>query len=264
MNFKCNQFISNGFECRTIHPFPNPAWEDVSTMVMDTYQASSNTDIYFGMNSKHTNFPKVKQNKIRKNIVYQLEQMDPAVPWANPTYFDRLKTFDEVWDYDKGNIDFLATQNITARYKPLQFSQSLKKASPHIFMDIDALFIGAMNPHRKTILDSIQAKGINLLVTSNIWDSNVLYGFYARSKIILNIHYYPCNIQEQCRIFPMIINGKCVVSEPSRENHFGNYIVETHPEKMADTVQELLTNDGWKAYNSISNSFRKTSYYLND
>ena len=48
--------------------------------------------------------------------------------------------------------------------------------------------------------------------------------YIARSKIILNIHYYPTNIFEMARAFYLLINKKAVVSELSPNSEVPGYI----------------------------------------
>ena len=66
-----------------------------------------------------------------------------------------------------------------------------------------------------------------------------------RSKIILNIHHCKdYNRQEQPRIFYALMNKKCVVSQPSTKNYFGEAIVEAND--IVKAVKNLIKDDKYK------------------
>jgi len=259
-NHLCDVFYSQGHLCRIFRPFPIVAFSDVSLMIQDTYRASRPVDIYLGINVSEAH-----PDKERFNIVYQLEQLDACVPrWTTDEYFSRLFNFNEIWEYDSGNIEYLKARGISARYKPLQYAETLALATPYAFKDIDVLFVGSINNRRKAILDEIQKLGINLLVISGSQSSELIYNYISRAKITLNLHYYSCNIQEQCRILPLVVNNKYVLSEPSRKNYFEGFIIELKSDKIPITIQQILNNGSWNLPATLSREYKKKSKYLND
>jgi hypothetical protein len=82
--------------------------------------------------------------------------------------------------------------------------------------------------------------------------NDVLDRYIERSKIILNIHFYETAIQEQVRLFYPMINNKCIVSETSRRNYYGNIIRQAPPESLGAACKYLLETNGWKSVASES------------
>ena len=259
-NHLCDVFYSYGHQCRIFRPFPIVAFSDISLMIQDTYRANMPVDIYLGINVSE-----VYPDKERFNIVYQLEQLDESVPrWTTDEYFSRLGQFNEIWEYDSGNVEFLKSRGIAVRYKPLQYAETLELANPYAFKDIDVLFVGSINDRRKAILDKIRKLGINLLVVSSSQSPELIYNYISRAKIILNLHYYPCNIQEQCRILPLVVNNKYVLSEPSRKNYFEGFITEMESSEMPTKISQFLNSGSWNLPITSSREYKKKSKYLND
>ena len=82
--------------------------------------------------------------------------------------------------------------------------------------DIDVLFCGSMNERRMQIIQAL--KDSTLFDKPLVIAQFVGYGAYrdkyiARSKIVLNMHYYTPGIFEIARVSYLLANKKCVVSE---------------------------------------------------
>lgn len=94
-----------------------------------------------------------------------------------------------------------------------------------------------------------------------VWINNIdgalLDEYIAKSKIILNINPYDgATRQQQSRIFYPLINEKCVVSQTSNRNYFGDNIYEfTTKYDLKEKLEFLLQNDRWKDTSNIT--FRK-------
>jgi hypothetical protein len=87
-----------------------------------------------------------------------------------------------------------------------------------------------------------------------------LLEYIANSKIVLNTHYYESFLQEQVRIFELLINNKVVISETSRRNNFGDLIYEfTTKEEMIILINNILNKKLWKNAN-VSERFKNCSY----
>ncbi len=184
-----------------------------------------------------------------KVIIYQLEQLSNSKsPWWNNRTYNNLKQADEVWDFSLNNIKFLHNNKINVKYFPVPYCNGLKRLSPlsKDLMDIDFLFYGAMNERRFKVLGGIQNKlpKCKLITLFNVFGKE-LDEYIERSKIILNIHYYPFSEQEQVRVFYPIINNKCVLSEKSSINSFGSSIIECDYESLADRSAYLLKSGDW-------------------
>ncbi|EOQ14622.1 hypothetical protein KOY_00220 [Bacillus cereus VDM021] len=73
-----------------------------------------------------------------------------------------------------------------------------------------------MNERRKAVFDQLKklAPDLNIIFKSNVW--GILRNeLIARSKIILNIHYYLTGILETPRISHAVANHKFIISETS-------------------------------------------------
>jgi hypothetical protein len=193
---------------------------------------------------------KIYPNK--KVIVYQLEQLYRGNRWVTRTNMEFLKEADFVWDYDEQNISFLKQEfNITGKFVPILYSPELttmpiQRPEKH---DIDVLFYGSLNEHRTAIVDKIKAAmpNANIIATDKLWGDE-LDDHIHRAKIVLNIHYYPTNRQEQARMFYLMANHKCIVSERSTINYYGNGIVECNGDNMAEICNNLLVTGDWYKY----------------
>ncbi len=180
-------------------------------------------------------------------IVIQLEQFFRGSKWWNKNTYNTLKFVDEVWDYELANIDFLRQYGIYARHFPMPFTNSLKILPPiDNLADIDVLFYGYMNERRMDILLDLQNRlgKLKIITLFNVWGDE-LDSYLNRSKIILNIHYYKANIQEQVRMYYPVINGRCVLSEPSINNYFGNSIIECPYNEILQKTSELIKTGKW-------------------
>lgn len=191
-----------------------------------------------------------EKNLERIVVCYQLEQLYKGRTWGLPEFISKLKLFDEIWDYDKNNIEYLKSEHgIFAQHMPLFYSNKLR--NPIIYksddQSIDILFYGWINARRQEILNDIRAKNPdkNIVVLENVYGS-ILDTYIAQSKIILNLHYYPICIQEQVRMFYPVINNKCVVSEYSIRNYFGNSIEQVHKNLIGLRCKEILDSNIWR------------------
>lgn len=196
-------------------------------------------------------------NSLRKKypnrifVAMQFEQLFDGSRWVTKKSINILKECDEIWDYDQNNIDFLYNSyNIKAKLHLLQYVPELEcipllAKNDH---DIDILFYGSMNEHRHNIINKLKEQlPERNIVTVDAWGKE-LDNYIQRAKIILNIHYYEPNRQEQARMFYLLCNHKCVVSETSTTNYYGDAIVESSEDNILDTCKYLLNNDIWYSH----------------
>jgi hypothetical protein len=176
-------------------------------------------------------------------VVYQLEQLAGAEKQFEPNWLEILKRAEAVWDYSPENAEFLKQRGLRdVRLLPIGFHEGLKtikRLGPEQ-QDIDVLFYGAVNDRRRTILDEL-SKHCKVQVLFRVYGAE-RDAWIARSKIILNMHYYPTNIMEQVRISYLLNNGCCVVSEDSPQNPFEGMIATAPCERLAATCLSLLQN----------------------
>ena len=65
--------------------------------------------------------------------------------------------------------------------------------------------------------------------------------YIARSKIVLNLHFYESQIMEQVRISYLLNNHALVISESSSRNPFGDTIITVSYEDIVETVRDYLS-----------------------
>lgn len=132
-------------------------------------------------------------------------------------YFVWMNQADELWDYDEENVKYLKLIRPDAK---LHLLTPYKEWPKEAEKDIDILFYGSMNDHRKKILDEL-SKRHNVKVLTKCWGDE-LDSWILRSKILLNLHYYTeTALQEQARMIRWIGAPCRIVSEPSVHNYLG-------------------------------------------
>ncbi|MGN8000334.1 hypothetical protein [Sphingomonas sp. 22176] len=118
----------------------------------------------------------------------------------------------EIWDYSPRNVARLAQVAAHTRLLPIGFHPALDRIAPAAEQDIDVLFYGSINPRRRAVLDGLAAAGLRVEHLFGVYGTD-RDAVVARSKLVLNVHYYPTHIFEIIRVFYLMANGKPVVSE---------------------------------------------------
>ena len=196
----------------------------------------------------------------KKYIVYNFEQFTTDKNWSE-SYINFLKKALYVIDYSLININKLAEYEINAFFMPYFPSGIyIYPELPHIKKDIDVLFIGNLNNKRKEWLKELSNENINLKIVTNLfYEKSIEY--FARSKIVLNIHYYKGDsILEVTRILPSLENKCIVVSEESQDPYYNilyNDIVKT-------TNLLSLKNDIKNILNNYNNFLLDNEMYFSD
>jgi acetyltransferase-like isoleucine patch superfamily enzyme/SAM-dependent methyltransferase len=150
------------------------------------------------------------------SILYNLEQISFDSPWINESLLNIFKKF-HIWDYSLKNIEELKDIGITnVQHVPIGYVPELSRIPifPEHEQDIDVLFYGSVNERRQSIIDALKSQK---LVVESLFG---VYGkerdqFIARSKILINIHFYESKIFEIVRLSYLFANKKFIVSERS-------------------------------------------------
>jgi hypothetical protein len=206
-------------------------------------------------------FNKTNMNiKPSKYIVYNFEQFTTDNCWSN-AYIDFLKKALFVIDYSIKNVFKLHEKGINAFFLPFRSDNSTKfKNLDNTKKDIDILFIGTLNNKRKEWLKKLNYKKYNIKIITNLFFEKSIE-YFARSKIILNIHYYGGDsILEVTRIIPALENKCIILSEESHDEYynleFNNIIKITNSNSINDDIDYILNN-----YNQViettQNNFNK-------
>ena len=141
-------------------------------------------------------------------IVYQTEV--PGSHWFTPQYLARIAGALAVWEYDSGNL---------ASYRHL--NPNVFVVSPGIapqpvgVKDIPVLFYGYIknSPVREPLLREIAASISVVVVTNKLRDD--IWRVLARTRTVLNLHYYEQAPLETFRINESLSFGCNVVSQSS-------------------------------------------------
>lgn len=190
----------------------------------------------------------------QRTIVYQLEPLVKKHLWSTQHIINNISDADEIWDYDLQNIEILKQHGLQAKFKPMRYTASLQTVKNLDNPDIDLLFYGGMTEYRNKFLnyfwnatDPEIFKTLNFVWIKNITDAK-LDEYIGRSKIILNLNPYDGDTrQQQTRIFYALINNKCVVSQSSPINYFGDSIFEfTDHHSLNRLLKLLLENNNWR------------------
>lgn len=177
-------------------------------------------------------------------IVYNFEQIFPASPWLNPDYTFLLKNY-QVWDYSAANVQALKRHlNVDARHVPLGYHPCMTRIERSSRKDIDILFFGSLNPRRQSVLGDLQSRDLVVLHVFNKY-SIARDALIARSKVILNMHYYEPGIFEQVRCSHLLANRCCVVSEESVDCADWP-VVFTPYASLAATCENLVRDDEFR------------------
>lgn len=180
-------------------------------------------------------------------IVYQLEQLWEGSTWWNDDIRAILKRADEVWDYDPANIRFLKEHlNIDAKHVIVGYHRSLIRI-PRREKDIDVLHYGSMNERRQKIINSIEDSGIKVTHAYDVWGPQ-RDELIARSKVVLNLHYYEASIFEQVRVSYLLNNAVQVVSESSEFMPYKGLVYIDDSDKL----QRAIANANYDAEDDCS------------
>jgi hypothetical protein len=154
---------------------------------------------------------------IEGSILYNLEQFDADAAVRMPGYVKLLASF-PVWDYSERNAQRIRALIPEAQISilPVGFVPELARIEPAANEDIDVLFYGSINQRRKYIIDALIAAGLNVQVVFGAYGKK-RDALIARSKVVLNIHYYESKIFESVRVSYLLANRRAVVSEYDAE-----------------------------------------------
>lgn len=178
-------------------------------------------------------------------IILNSEQLGTSSEFVSGDYVELMRNF-ELWDYSHLNIEYLDSLGIKAKYCEIGYASCLSRIKPLEIEDIDVLFFGSLNERRLKIIDDLKKSGINVVVTSNLYGKE-RDDLIARSKLVLNIHFYAAKIFEIFRCSYLMANKKCIVSEVGLdyelEYPYREGIAFTEYGGLVGRVQELLYND---------------------
>lgn len=176
------------------------------------------------------------------SILYNFEQVDSR--WMNSAYLELLRRY-AVWDYSQRNIALLKQNGVQSiKYVPLGWMPQLTRIAPAV-PDIDILFYGSINERRLQILRDLKARNVRVEHVFGIYGRE-RDALIARSRIVLNLHFYESKIFEIARVSYLLANGVCVVSENGldpAENEFSDALAFAPYGELVDTCLRLLSDN---------------------
>jgi hypothetical protein len=146
-------------------------------------------------------------------IVYNLEQLD----LLNAGLLARLVEISartEIWDYSLKNLRILRRTGATGvlRRLPVGYAQELSRIVSAPNPDVDVLFYGSGNLRRSLVVKALQSRSLKVMRLFGVYGAE-RDAWIARSKLILNIHYFESSIFEVVRVSYLLANRKAVVAE---------------------------------------------------
>ncbi len=182
----------------------------------------------------------------KKPIFYNLEQLGDDLPWMTmPEFVDLFRRY-PAWDYSQANIEYLAALGLPRpTYVPIGYVPELTRITPAA-EDIDVLFYGALNGRRYAVLRDLHDRGLRVKWLSAVYGAS-RDAWIARSKIVLNIHYWEAKIFEITRVSYLLANRRAVVSErgadPTVERDLESGVAFANYDELVDRCVELVGDE---------------------
>ena len=179
-------------------------------------------------------------------IFYNLEQLGDDLPWMTMPEFVELFRRYPHWDYSQANVEYLAAMGLPRpTYVPIGYVPELTRIDP-VPEDIDVLFYGALNGRRYAVLRELHERGLRVKWLTGAYGAS-RDAWIARSKIVLNLHYWEAKIFAIVRVSYLLANKRAVVSEhsanPSLERDLASGIAFADYDELVDRCVELVGDE---------------------
>lgn len=180
-------------------------------------------------------------------VIINLEQMRTGKFALQPHYLDMLRKH-VVFDYSPSNARHIRelTGNSNVHVLKPGYMPSLARIEPATDQDVDVLFYGSLNERRHKILEALREAGLVVKYLMGVYGAE-RDQWIARSKIVLNVHFYDDKIHEVIRTSWLLANRKAVVSEcePDTEidDDIREAIVAVPYDRIVQVCVALVTDD---------------------
>lgn len=179
---------------------------------IDETDNSNNNIIYILSFFQHTNIlPKYY-------IVFQVEQMHCAKLTEKVNYKKAIQDAIQCWDYNTKNQSYYTTKCAIWMPIPVIFHNnpftitSLRNETD----TIDVLFYGSINKRRHIIMKYLtrimRPIGIRVKIITKLYN-NDLYTWIRRSKIVLNLGFYPNTLLATYRLNEILSHQRAIITE---------------------------------------------------
>ncbi len=175
-------------------------------------------------------------------VIYNLEQLGAS---HLSEAYRRLAERHTIWDYSPVNLE--RWKEAGCLYPPrlveIGYVPELRRIVSQTEQDIDVLFYGSVNEHRRKILLQLEQAGINVHCAFGVYGRE-RDALIARAKVVLNLHYYETNLFEIVRVSYLLANSKAVVSEPSPDmGTYADAVAVFPAEKIVAGCLELVRDE---------------------
>lgn len=204
--------------------------------------------------------PALGQRPPPRAILYNLEQIQAGSTWLTPQLLALFREF-PVWDYSEGNIARLVELGVPPpRLMPVGYVPELTRIAPAA-EDIDVLFYGSMNERRHRVIEALRARGLRVETLFSVYGP-ARDAVIARSKLVLNVHFYEAKVFEAVRVSYLLANRRAVVSErgavAEEEAPFADGVAFAAYHELVDRCVELV-RDGPARAELAERGFRAIS-----
>ncbi|HYM33214.1 MAG TPA: hypothetical protein VEU47_18085 [Candidatus Cybelea sp.] len=179
------------------------------------------------------------------SVIFNGEQLPEANAWFKTKQYGELLRNFHVWDYSQANLSRIPHDD--KRLVSFFFCEKLRTIRAGGAKDIPLLFYGSINERRKRLIEAFGAAGVKPVVLNGIYGPE-RDSYIARSRAVLNLHFYEAQVFEQIRCFYPLINGVPVISETYAENSapapFADALFLPGGEGIVDYAVRLLKSDG--------------------
>lgn len=146
----------------------------------------------------------------KSSVIFNAENLRSG--FFTSDYIQLLRRF-PVWDFSESNAaDLASVISRPVHYLRMYYVEGLTRLNDATEHDIDVLFYGSFNARRSQILDDLRARGLIVKAVFGVFGAQ-LDELIARSKVVVNIHFYDNGRLEMIRLFDLFANGRAVVSE---------------------------------------------------
>ena len=179
-------------------------------------------------------------------IFYNLEQLGDDLPWMTmPEFVDLFRRYPH-WDYSQANVEYLAAMGLARpSYVPIGYVPEPTRIA-EAPEDIDVLFYGALNGRRYAVLRELHDRGLRVKWLPGAYGAS-RDAWIARSKVVLNLHYFEAKIFAIVRVSYLLANRRAVVSEhsadPTLERDLVSGIAFADYDELADRCVELVGDE---------------------
>jgi hypothetical protein len=160
------------------------------------------------------------------SIIYQMEQL----PMFMSAHYLALLRRCRVWDYSERNCDWLRENGVAGvEYVPFGYHPAMDRVVYEEDREFDFLFYGAQNQRRRHIMSSWWAHDFRVkYLDSGVWGIE-RDSWISNTKIVITIHQFQdkvAPIHEMARVFYLMSNRACVLSEVNADTHIYPWVRE--------------------------------------